>query len=199
MALIKGFHRRRRDTWGKKVAGKIVIVPVGKVNGRILEDLQDSIAKVFEKEVCVGQPLNSPDYAYDGTRKQYFSSAILLKLKGIERGMGDRVLGVVDFDLYVPSLNFVFGEADLENRVAIISLCRLKPEFYGLSGDRDRFKERVLKEGIHELGHTYGLGHCSNPLCVMHFSNSLLDTDIKKASLCRPCERRFKQGRPSLD
>ncbi len=197
MALIKGFHRRRRDTWGKKVAGKIVIVPVGRVDGRVLEDLQDSIGNIFEKEVCMGQPLDSPDYAYNGRRKQYFSSAVLLKLREVERGIGDRVLGVIDFDLYVPSLNFVFGEADLENRVAIISLCRLKPEFYGLSEDMGRFKERALKEGIHELGHTYGLGHCSNPLCVMHFSNSLLDTDIKKASLCPQCEKRFKQGRLS--
>ncbi len=191
MALIKGFHRRRKDTWGKKVAGRIVIVAVGEVDGRILEGLQESIGKIFEKEVCMGQPLDSPDFAYDGGRKQYFSSGILLKLREVERGLGDRVLGVVDFDLYVPSLNFVFGEADLESRVAIISLCRLKQEFYGLPEDIDRFRERVLKEGVHELGHTYGLGHCYNPLCVMHFSNSLLDTDIKKASLCPQCEKRF--------
>jgi archaemetzincin len=199
MALIKGFHRRRKDTWGKKVAGRIVIVAAGEVDGGILEGLQESIGKTLEKEVCMGQPLNSPEFAYDGRRKQYFSSAILLKLREVERETGDRVLGVVDFDLYVPSLNFVFGEADLENRVAIISLCRLKQEFYGLPEDRDRLRERVLKEGVHELGHIYGLGHCSNPLCVMHFSNSLLDTDIKKASLCPQCEKRFKQGRLNAD
>ena len=192
MGLIKGFHRRRKDTWGKKVVGKIVIVAVGEVDGRILEGLQESVGKILEKEVCMGQHLNSPDYAYNGRRKQYFSSAILLKLREVEREIGDRVLGVVDLDLYVPSLNFVFGEADLENRVAIVSLRRLSQEFYGLSEDIDRFKERVLKEAVHELGHTYGLGHCSNPLCVMHFSNSLLDTDIKKASFCPQCEKRFK-------
>jgi archaemetzincin len=106
--------------------------------------------------------------------------------------MGDRILGVANLDLYVPSLNFVFGEADLEHRVAIISLYRLSQEFYGLSEDRDRFEERVLKEAAHDLGHAYGLGHCSNPLCIMHFSNSLLDTDIKKASFCPECEKRLQ-------
>jgi len=192
MALIKGFHRRRKSAWGKRVVGKIFIVPVGKVDGGILTFLGQSIGNIFEKGISMGQPLDTPDYAYNGKRKQYFSSAILLKLRDIDRGMGDRVLGVADFDLYVPSLNFVFGEADLEHRVAIISLYRLSQEFYGLSEDRDRFEERVLKEAAHEMGHTYGLGHCSNPLCVMHFSNSLLDTDIKKASFCPQCEKRLK-------
>ncbi len=192
MAIIKGFHRRRKDTWGKRVTGKIFIVGVGRVAGSILDGLQEPVGKIFGKEVCMGPPLNSPDYAYNGKRKQYFSSAILLKLREVEREVGDRVLGVTEHDLYVPSLNFVFGEADLENRVAIISLRRLSQGFYGLSEDMERFQERALKEAVHELGHTYGLGHCSNPLCVMHFSNSLLDTDIKKASFCPECEKRFK-------
>ena len=190
--MIKGFHRRRKDTWGKPLTGKIVIVAVGKVAPGILEGLQESVGEIFGKEVCMGQRLNSPDYAFNGNRKQFFSSAILLKLREVERGVGDRVLGVTQHDLYVPSLNFVFGEADLESRVAIISLLRLSQEFYGLSEDMERLKERALKEAVHELGHTYGLGHCSNPLCVMHFSNSLLDTDIKKASFCPQCQRRFK-------
>jgi archaemetzincin len=192
MALIKGFHRKRKNTWSKRVVGKIVVVPVGKVDGGIVTFLGQSIGKIFEKQISMGQPLDTPDYAYNGKRKQYFSSAILLKLKEVERGMGDRILGVANLDLYVPSLNFVFGEADLEHRVAIISLYRLSQEFYGLSEDRDRFEERVLKEAAHDLGHIYGLGHCSNPLCVMHFSNSLLDTDIKKASFCPECEKRLQ-------
>jgi archaemetzincin len=91
----------------------------------------------------------------------------------------EKILGVVDIDLYAPGLNFVFGEADMNSGVAIISLCRLRPEHYGLPPDESLFLERVIKEAIHELGHTYGLGHCHNSRCVVYFSNSLPDTDRK--------------------
>ena len=76
--------------------------------------------------------------------------------------------------LFVPNLNYVFGEADIENGVCIISLSRLRQEFYDQKPDKVLFLRRTLKEAVHELGHTYGLGHCANPKCVMHFSNSLL-------------------------
>ena len=106
---------------------------------------------------------------------------------------GDRILGVVDVDIFAPGLNFVFGEADITGGKAIISLQRLRQEFYGLSQDQDLFQERVLKEAVHELGHTYGLMHCLNPACVMHFSNSLHDTDLKGWNFCPTCKVRLNQ------
>ena len=75
-------------------------------------------------------------------------------------------------DLYVADLNFVFGLADSHQKCAIISLARLQPEFFGQPGDPQLFRERALKEAIHELGHLRNLRHCSNPACVMFFSNS---------------------------
>jgi len=103
----------------------------------------------------------------------------------------ERVVGIADVDLYVPRLSFVFGEADVGSGTAIISLCRLRQEYYGLAPDEALFLERATKEIVHELGHTFGLGHCPNDRCVMHFSNSLADTDLKNAQFCNRCRPRI--------
>lgn len=100
-----------------------------------------------------------------------------------------RLLGVIDSDLFVPGLNFIFGLA--YGNTAVIALTRLRPEYYGEEKNERLFKERALKEAIHELGHTFGLAHCPDIRCVMHFSNKLADTDIKGPSFCRVCSARL--------
>ncbi len=96
------------------------------------------------------------------------------------------VIGVTEVDLYVPGLNFVFGEAECPGNFAIISLHRLKNPNRGL------YLKRVLIEAVHELGHTFGLPHCKNHLCVMHFSNSIVETDIKGTEFCKDCLKGLK-------
>jgi archaemetzincin len=98
----------------------------------------------------------------------------------------DRVLGVTDVDLYAPSLNFVFGEAECPGDVALVSLFRLDPKFYDQKDDL-LLSQRTLKEAVHELGHTFGLRHCGSLDCVMFFSNSIYDTDRKQERFCTSC------------
>jgi len=97
-------------------------------------------------------------------------------------------LTATDVDLYSGELNFVFGEAELGGSLAVVSTCRLRQEFYGNAPDEQLFKERSRKEAVHEIGHVIGLRHCANPVCVMHFSNSVVDTDIKSERPCESCE-----------
>jgi archaemetzincin len=85
---------------------------------------------------------------------------------------GDKILGVVDVDVFAPELNFVFGQAYVTVRKAIISLQRLKQEFYSLLKNENVFQARIFKEAVQELGHTYGHEHCFNLTCVMPFSTS---------------------------
>jgi archaemetzincin len=97
---------------------------------------------------------------------------------------GNKLLAICDFDAY---LNFVFGQAQIDGRVSAIYLPRLRQEFYGLNTDKSLFYQRIIKEAVHELGHAFGLKHCNNRKYVMHFSNSLPDTDIKQNGFCDIC------------
>jgi archaemetzincin len=106
----------------------------------------------------------------------------------------DRILGIIDHDLYLPQLNFVFGIAS--ERASVISITRLRQEFYGLVQNRTLFYQRVVTEAVHELGHTYGLAHCRNSDCVMFFSNTLADTDRKGPNFCPKCKVELSRHLP---
>ena len=164
---------------------KITLKPLGKIDDEIMDELKGRVGSIFHCPVEIKADFIDLTQAYNPQRKQYFSSKLLAFLK---KSQGEeRVVGIADVDLFVPRLNFVFGEAVILSGTAIVSLCRLRQEYYGLAPDEALFMERATKEIVHELGHTFGLGHCPNNKCVMHFSNSLADTDVKEAHFCNEC------------
>jgi archaemetzincin len=169
----------------------ILIVPIGRVDSDILKSIAHALEKTFHYKVEPRKEMPVPEESYDSNRRQYYSTIILKKLKAVKPKVFSRMLGVTDIDLYVPELNFVFGEADVLSGITVISLARLRPEFYGLRPDKNLLHSRAIKEAIHEIGHTYGIGHCRNIKCIMHFSNSLKDTDIKGPGFCNICRSKL--------
>lgn len=159
---------------------KIAIQPIGFVNQKVLRFLKNALSKIFGEAVLLN-PIEIPRNCYNKDRKQYFSTCILFRLPTLSV-----TLAVIEHDIYANNLNFVFGEAELNGKRAIISLYRLKPELYGQKSD-SLFKLRALKEAMHELGHVFGLKHCKNRRCVMFFSNSIVDTDVKDWRYCENC------------
>jgi len=171
----------------------IELVALGEIPMSVLHHLQQKLPDIFQAVVFVGQGKALPREAYDRKRQQYLSLPLLALLS---RGrtsdrVNHKILGIMDEDVYTPGLNFIFGQAEATTGVAMISLTRLRQSFYGLAEDEDIFLERSLKEAVHEIGHLYGLGHCPDSLCVMHFSNSLSDTDRKSFRFCKRCQARL--------
>ncbi|HUI44867.1 MAG TPA: archaemetzincin family Zn-dependent metalloprotease [Nitrospirota bacterium] len=174
---------------------RILIIPIGEVDPNTLSFLARRLQDAYRFESVVGERAAVPEKTYNARRRQHNSTRILKTLERVKRGTDELVLGVIDEDLYVPELNFIFGEADVLAQVAVIGLARLRQEYYGLDPDQGLFLLRAAKEAIHELGHTCGLGHCPDRKCIMHFSNSLPDTDVKETAFCQACRNKLEAGR----
>jgi len=168
---------------------EILLLPVGDVSLDVLEWLAEALPSVFDCGCKTTTALPRPDFAWDKTREQYRAEAVLARASA---GCSTCALAVADLDLYVPDLNFVFGLAQSGMARAIIALPRLRQSYYGLAEDTTVFRERVIKEAVHELGHVFGLSHCDDSRCVMAFSNSLQDTDYKQYTFCRECKKRLQ-------
>jgi archaemetzincin len=180
---------------GYPVMEGIYLIPIGTIDIEILKAIAKALNREFHIRTRIGDRIATPAHAYNRMRRQYHSTIILKELESSKPNNSTRILGIVDEDLFVPSLNFVFGEANISRGIALISLVRLRQEFYGLRPDKRLFQIRAIKEAIHEIGHTYGLAHCPNRGCIMHFSNSLRDTDIKGPGFCKSCSAKLHKMR----
>jgi archaemetzincin len=165
----------------------IVLVPVGTVRGDILARLAQRVGKTFRSTVTLQELKFDPGLAFDSYRNQYNSTLILSLLLSNTNDTDARFVGVTPYDLFVPVLTFVFGEAQLNGRAAVVSSFRLRPEYYGLRANESLLESRLEKETIHEIGHTFGLLHCSDDTCVMRSSTYAEDIDLKSDRLCTRC------------
>mgnify|MGYP006281621671 CR=1 FL=1 len=176
----------------------VSIQKLGNISHAIAIALKDDLNRVYKDHQITfevnTEELELEESEYDDVREQYDASKILDRLMYLAKDNEVfRVLGVLDEDIYASDLNFVFGVAKVpkfrnidKSLASLISVARLRESYYGKPKNEQLFRERILKEALHEIGHTFGLDHCDN-LCVMKFSNSLPETDIKPAEYCNEC------------
>jgi archaemetzincin len=170
----------------------IAIAPVGEVPEEVLQGLVPIVEARFPGRAARLIPgLDHPDDAYFMGRDQYLTDPILSALAGMDDD-AEALLGVADLDLFTFRLDFVIGVAAKDGPVALLALARLRPEFRGQPPEPPLLLERAVKEAIHELGHTYGLGHCEDPTCVMHFASDPEETDRKSDRFCLDHERQLR-------
>lgn len=175
------------------MAATIHILPVSPpaIELNLLDRLSAGLASSLRASCRVLTEDFDAGFAYDAYRTQTYSTAILARLAEAPIEDGDIILGVTEADLFVPVLTFVFGEAQYPGRAAVISAARLRDEFYGLPPDQAKLDERLLKEAVHEIGHTRGLGHCDDWQCVMVSSHRVERLDLKSARFCANCRRKL--------
>ena len=157
------------------------------VNLEMLDDLAAELARIFQVSCHVREEPLAAGFAFDPSRGQYLSTAILQRMESLEPEKEMRLLGVTGLDLYIPVLTFVFGEAQLEGCRALVSFHRLREEFYGLPTNEQLLRTRLTKEAVHELGHTLGLRHCHDWQCVMASTHNVERLDVKEAEFCSVC------------
>jgi archaemetzincin len=171
---------------------RIILRALGSVPDGLFTHLSPRLQKMFPAELSVGSNGRVPRSAFDGQRNQFNAVVMLKILQGSRREEDELVLGVTEADLFVPRMNFVFGVAG--GGAALVSLHRLRQEYFGLPADNSQLLRRALIESVHELGHVYGLDHCPEISCVMFFSNTLVDTDRKGSEFCPRCAALLPQG-----
>jgi archaemetzincin len=163
------------------------ILPIGNVDDGLLKELRPVIEDTFRAPCKVLPVQMDPEVAFHGERQQYHSSEILQRMQSFLTADSWRMIGISSVDLYIPILTFVFGEAQMGGPCAVFSGHRLRQEFYGLPGDRELFHQRIIKEAVHELGHTLNLTHCEDYRCVMASSHAVEWIDLKQSTLCAAC------------
>ena len=172
------------------VAMLVDIVPVGNVPAEVKRAASSALRSVYDCEVTIAESQSIPSGAYDAGRNQYCAENFIQLAERV--GRGEKNIAITPNDLFYRRRNYVFGLAYLDGSGSVVSTYRLQTSSDGGFSNKsaaDIFQDRVRKEIVHEIGHTYGLEHCDNQRCVMNFSPTVREVDIKEENLCGSCQR----------
>ena len=133
--------------------------------------------------------------ALDEPARAFDAAARAVELGRVPRGAAEpacrraraRLLGVTERDLFVPVLSFVYGQAQLGGRVAVVSLARLRPEFHGLPGwPGRRSRGARARRPSTRSGTRSGSCTASTAAARCRFRSTSPDLDGKTATPCAP-------------
>lgn len=167
----------------------IGLVPLDPVDPEILDHISSAISTFFSLSVQILPTKPLPSSSHHIVRNQHHSTQLLEYLLSCEAHCEFfRVLGITEVDLYIPIFTFVFGEAQLDGKAALISTFRPRGSASGIKAPQSILLNRLLKLSMHELGHTFGLPHCRQDGCLMGFAPNLEKLDQKNPKICKYCQ-----------
>ena len=166
----------------------VEVVPVGEVPGAVKRGASSALRSAYECDVTISDAHPLPDGAYDASRGQYRAEEFIELASRV--GTGAKNVAVTTKDLFYRRRNYVFGLAYLGGNGCVVSTYRLQTSSDGgasACSASEVFDERVRKEIVHEVGHTLGLEHCDDSACVMNFSPTVREVDVKQQTVCATC------------
>ncbi|MCX5702574.1 MAG: archaemetzincin family Zn-dependent metalloprotease, partial [Candidatus Omnitrophica bacterium] len=177
--------------------GKLILLLIAPLSQEVIENIINDIQTTFNfSEIEIKEISTRFSSTFNDSRRQYRGADILKIAKDtINITYADKMLVIFDRDIYFPNRDFIFGIANVAGSAGLISLFRLNPRFIG-GANSTLFQERIIKESIHELGHTFGLGHCQTPRCVMNFSSNISGVDAKNKEFCQECKSELAKVAP---
>jgi archaemetzincin len=165
----------------------IGVVPFGKVPKIDLKVIAAHISAYFNLPSQILSALEHPEYALDERRYQYDAGIILEAMESMPFKDYEKVVGVLNLDLFIPIFTHTFGEAKIGGKFALVSLFRMRKNPDGSSPPPSLVYERGVKIALHELGHLFDLLHCEYKNCLMHYSGSIKELDERPLNLCEYC------------
>jgi archaemetzincin len=176
----------------KQVAYTVALAPIGEMPEELVAAVADTVEETFGLKTTRAHVLDDLAFAYDPQRKQYHSTPVLEQLAAGSPDSALKILGITSEDLFIPILTHVFGEAQLGGKACMISTHRLTQN--SPASPTATLFDRVVKEAVHELGHTFDLRHCQDSICIMHYCRGVTDVDRKSSRFCRYCSVLIKDA-----
>jgi archaemetzincin len=174
---------------------KIVVVPLGEVDFMMVNRLATNIGPVFGRSVDILKGMKLPEEADNVIRNQFYASIVLAKLERVKANPRELILGICEEDIYLPDEPFILGHSDAVLGTSLVSLFRIRQEFYGLPEDEMKVYGRLFKQSVHHLAHLFNISSCRNPKCINYYSQDMFDIDNKSEKFCDICKRRLVSKR----
>lgn len=170
----------------------IKFISFGPFEKGFLEQISLAVEHEFGCPVHLKEIHSDLSEFFDPVRRQYNGDKLLRAVDAMHLPEYVKTIGLLNVDLFIPILTYIFGQAQLGGQSAVASMYRLSNERYGIKPNEKLLNERFKKEIIHELGHTFGLIHCHTQTCVMRSSTYVEDIDQKEANLCSNCRNHIE-------
>ncbi len=168
----------------------IFIQPLGKVSPKVIDYLKESIHSFYKKPTRTLPVAPFTDDLLAKSRTRYEANKILSRFKSDKN-----IIIITEKDIAFRNRERksdewgIFGLGYRPGKTCVVSTFRLKR-----NADEEKYKIRIQKVCIHELGHNLGLNHCNKSMnCIMHAANGTISqVDREVLQFCESFKMKLK-------